>query len=221
MKKKLSGDVLDEEEEKFLSESRVRKKEEDNVIDDKNVKGKKIEKDNKKGKEEVKNEEKEKTELNFNKKTSQINEHSSLFIKNFLFYVYDKRTITFDHMYAQEDKQLNNTQVRNEKEEKIIRIFEENEKNNIETEEEIEKRKNDLIEDSKKFHEKIIEERKKVNNLEEILKSREEIKGSLLAQIEAEDKLKDLIKEIEESNEESDDKKKKEKFDFNGAYDIL
>ena len=50
MKKKLNGDVLDEEEEKFLSEGRVRKKEEDNVIDDKNVKGKKIEKDNKKGK---------------------------------------------------------------------------------------------------------------------------------------------------------------------------
>ena len=145
-----------------------------------------------------------------------------MFIKNFLYYAYDKRTITFDHAYAQEDKQLNNTQVRNEKEENIIRIFEENEKNNIETEEEIEKRKNDLIEDSKKFHEKIIEERKKGNNLEEILKSREEIKGSLLAQIEAEEKLKELIKEIEESNEESDekDKKKKDKFDFNGAYDI-
>ena len=223
MQRKLNGGELDEEEEKFLSEPRIRKKEEDNVVEDKNAKGKKHEKDNKKGKnEEVKNEEKERTELNFNKKTSQISDHSSLFIKNFLYYAYDKRTITFDHAYAQEDKQLNNTQVRNEKEENINKIYEENGKINVETEEEIEKRKNDLIEDSKKFHEKIIEERKKGNNLEEILKSREEIKGSLLAQIEAEEKLKELIKEIEESNEESEekDKKKKDKFDFNGAYDI-
>ena len=84
--------------------------------------------------------------------------------------------------------------------------------------------KNDLIEDSKKFHEKIIEERKKGNNLEEILKSRDEVKGTLFSQIEAEGKLKELLNDIEnsENNDNEKDKKKKDtnKFDFNNALDI-
>ena len=226
--KKLNGEELDEEEEQFLSEPRKRKNEveneenNNNINNNKNVKGK----DNKKGKvEEVKNEEKERTKLNFNKKTSTVNQHSSLFIKNFLYYAYDKRTITFDHAIQQEDKQLNTTQIKNEKQENIKKQFEDNEKNNNENEEDIEKRKNDLAEESKKIHEEIIENRKKGNNLEDILKSREKIKGNLLAQIEAEEKLKNLINEMENLNNnenEEKDKKKKEtnKFDFNGAYEI-
>ncbi len=84
--------------------------------------------------------------------------------------------------------------------------------------------KNDLIEDSKKFHEEIIENRKKGNNLEEILKSRDEVKGTLFSQIEAEGKLKELLNDIEnsENNDNEKDKKKKDtnKFDFNNAFDI-
>jgi hypothetical protein len=215
----------------LLNEPRKRRNEEEkdnesNVNNNKNKKGKN-EKDNKKGKnEEIQNEEKERTQLDFNKKTSQIDEHSSLYIKNFLFYAYDKRTITYNHDLLQENKELNTTFVRNRKESYINRVYDDNEKNKLENEEDIEKLKSDLIEDSKKFHEEIIESRKKGNNLEEILKSREEVKGTLFSQIEAEGKLKELINEIESSenieNEKEKDKKKKEsnKFDFNNAFNI-
>ena len=227
--KKLNGSELEEDEIKLLNEPRKRRNEEEkdnesNVNNNKNKKGKN-EKDNKKGKnEEIQNEEKERTQLDFNKKTSQVDEHASLYIKNFLFYAYDKRTITLNHDLLQENKELNTTFVRNNKEGYINRVYEDNERNKLENEEDIEKMKNDLIEDSKKFHEEIIESRKKGNNLEEILKSREEVKGTLLSQIEAEEKLKELINDIEnnENDNNEKDKKKKDtnKFDFNNALDI-
>ena len=230
MQKKINGDELDEEEEKFLSEKRIRKKEnEEEIIDDKkNNKGKIDNKKNvNKGKVEEKNEEeKERTEINFNKKTSTANQHSSLFIKNFLYYAYDKRCITYNHMFEQEQKVLNTEDVTNEKETNILKAYEELEKLNNENIEDLEKKKNEFIEENKKLYEEILSKRKDdEKKKEEVLKGRDNVKSILLVRAEAEIKLKELIELIEEdmkNNEnDKDDKKKKDsnKFDFNSAYE--
>ena len=232
MKKKNNGDELDEEEEKFLSEIRIRKteenKNEDNNQNNKNVKGKNDKVKNVKGKneDEKEDEKKERTEINFNKKTSTVTQHSSLYIKNFLFYAYDKRCITYDHMFEQEQKVLNTEDVTNEKETNILRAYEENEKLYTESEEDKEKKKNEFIEENKKLYEEILTKRKDdEKKKEEVLKGRDDVKSILLVRAEAEVKLKELVELLEESeskNNEIDDKKKKDsnKFDFNSAFEI-
>ena len=229
MKKKNNGDELDEEEEKFLSEVRERKteenKNEENNQNNKNVKGKtdKGKKDKGKNEEKKEDEEKERTEINFNKKTSKVEDHSSLYIKNFLYYAYDKRCITYDHMFEQEQKVLNTEDVTNEKETNIIKAYEENEKMYNESEEDKEKKKNEFIEENKKLYEEILTKRKdEEKKKEEVLKGRDDVKSILLVRAEAEVKLKELVELLEESeNNENDDKKKKEsnKFDFNSAFE--
>ena len=230
MKKKNNGEELDEEEEKFLSEVRIRKTEESKNEDNeknKNVKGKNVKEKKEKGKNEEKkeDEEKERTEINFNKKTSTVEEHSSLYIKNFLYYAYDKRCITYDHMFEQEQKVLNTEDVTNEKETNILKAYEENEKMYTESEEDKEKKKNEFVEENKKLYEEILTKRKDdEKKKEEVLKGRDDVKSILLVRAEAEVKLKELVELIEESenkNKENDDKKKKEsnKFDFNSAFE--
>ena len=232
MKKKNDCDELDEEEEKFLSEIRIRKSEEnkneDNNQNNINVKGKNDKVKNVKGKNEdnKEDEKKERTEINFNKKTSTVTQHSSLYIKNFLFYAYDKRCITYDHMFEQEQKVLNTEDVTNEKETNILRAYEENEKLYTESEEDKEKKKNEFIEENKKLYEEILTKRKDdEKKKEEVLKGRDDVKSILLVRAEAEVKLKELVELLEESeskNNEIDDKKKKDsnKFDFNSAFEI-
>ena len=99
---KLKGNELTEEDLQFLAEPRERKRfnKEEEKVDDK--------KDNKKNgnkrdanmKKTIKNngvddgnDDGKKEELNFNKVTSVESKHSSLYIKNFLHYVYDNRKI--------------------------------------------------------------------------------------------------------------------------------
>ena len=232
-KKKLNGGELDEDEILFLSEKRIRKKEseEKDIVDDKKNKDK-GKTDNKKnvnkGKVEEKNEEeeKERMEINFNKKTSTVNQHSSLYIKNFLYYAYDNRCITYNHMFEQEQKVLNTEDVTNEKETNILKAYEEIEKLNNDNNEDSEIKKNEFIEENKKIYEEILSKRKDdEKKKEEVLKGRDDVKSILLIKAEAEIKLKELIQLIEEDNDnnnnEKEDKKKKDsnKFDFNSAYE--
>ena len=93
MKKKNDCDELDEEEEKFLSEIRIRKSEEnkneDNNQNNINVKGKNDKVKNVKGKNEDNKEDEENKELKLIliKKNLTVKQDSSLYIKNFLFYL--------------------------------------------------------------------------------------------------------------------------------------
>ena len=201
---------------------------EENNQNNKNVKGKtdKGKKDKGKNEEKKEDEEKERTEINFNKKTSTVEDHSSLYIKNFLYYAYDKRCITYDHIFEQEQKVLNTEDVTNEKETNILKAYEENEKMYNESEEDKEKKKNEFVEENKKLYEEILTKRKDdEKKKEEVLKGRDNVKSILLVRAEAEIKLKELIELIEEdmkNNEtDKDDKKKKDsnKFDFNSAYE--
>ena len=148
-KKLLNGNELNEEETKFLQEIRVRKVfnkiNEEEKEDEKNKGKKKVEKvdkNKKKGKDatqEKSETDKEKENIgnlnlniNYEKKTSNVQHHSSLFIKNFLSYAYDNRMLTYNSNYEQEDKELNNEVLTTEKEEKINAKFIESEKQNTE-----------------------------------------------------------------------------------------
>ena len=103
-------------------------------------KNEKIDKSKKKGKEPEKTEiDKDKEnfanlnlQINYNKKTSNVINHSSLYIKNFLSYAYDNRMLTFNNNYEQEEKELNNEILTTEKEEKINAEYLESEKQNTE-----------------------------------------------------------------------------------------
>ena len=161
-------------------------------------------------------------ELNLNKKTSPIEEHSSIFIKTFLNYAYDKRLKTHDNFFSPEHKQLNTESTAFEKEERITKYFEDNEKLLTENQEDFEMRKTQYIELNKKLFDTILNNRKKSEKTrEEVLKGRDDVKSILLLKAEAEEKLKNLIDVILDDDIKDDKNKKKEKnFDFNSAYEI-
>ena len=217
-------DELNDEERKFLKTQRIRRteKKKEEVIDNNNIK-KPIKNVNKKGKNEVveeKKEEKKNAYLNLNKKILPADNHCSLYIKNFLYYAFNDRCITYDHEYAPDKKQLNTESTAFEKEEQITKYFEENERLLTETQEDFELRKTGYIEVNKKLYDAILNGRKKLEKKkEEVLKGRDDVKSVLLLKSQAEQKLKDLIDLFEEGDKDEKNKKKENKFDFNFAFD--
>ena len=179
LQQKLSnGNQLNEEEKEFLQEIRVRKTfnkiSEEEKEDDKNKAKKKVEKvdkNKKKGKDatqEKSETEKEKDNfgnlnlnINYEKKTSNVQNHSSLFIKNFLSYAYDNRMLTYNNNYEQEEKELNNEILTTEKEEKINAQFIESEKQNTEKMNQESKKKEEFKINNKKMFDKMMNHRRK------------------------------------------------------------
>ena len=170
-----NGNQLSEEEVNFLKEQRIRKvfnKPEEEKEDDKKGKKKveKVDKSKKKGKEIQEKSEADKDKenfanlnlnINYEKKTSSVQNHSSLFIKNFLSYAYDNRMLTYNSNYEQEDKELNNEILTTEKEEKINAQFIESEKQNTEKMNQDTKIKEEFKKNNKKMFDKMMNHRRK------------------------------------------------------------
>ena len=180
---KLNGKQLTEEEEKFLSIPRERKTTKETTPVTNEQKGKK--KNDKKKKEEAKEENSKesvdpKYDINFSKKTDQVEQHSSMYIKNFLYYAYNNRLIKYDNKYQQEEKELNTEVLKTQKEEKIISLYEQSKCNTIENMDDTNYR-NELLQNSKKFKENIISSRKKdTQKIESALKAREDLKKLMI-----------------------------------------
>ena len=223
MLQKKNVDELTDEERNFLKTQRIRRteKKKEEVVET-NIK-KPIKNVNKKGKNEVveeKKEEKKNAYLNLNKKILPAENHCSLYIKNFLYYAFNDRCITYDHDYAPDKKQLNTESTAFEKEEQITKYFEENVRLLTETQEDFELRKTGYIEVNKKLYDAILNGRQKLEKKkEEVLKGRDDVKSILLLKSQAEQKLKDLIDLFEEGDKDDKNKKKENKFDFNFAFD--
>ena len=215
---KLNGKQLTEEEEKFLSIPRARKTTKETTPVTNEQKGKK--KNDKKKKEEEKEENSKesvdpKYDINFSKKTDQVEQHSSMYIKNFLYYAYDNRLIKYDNKYQQEEKELNTEVLKTQKEEKIISLYEQSKCNTIENMDDTNYR-NELLQNSKKFKENIISSRKKdTQKIESALKAREDLKKLMKEKQEAENKLQDLL-----NQEQSAKNDPKAKFDLNNAINV-
>ena len=232
-KKMEHGKELSDEEKNFMKEERVRKtfnKTEEEKEDEKN-KGKKkpekVDKNKKKGKEADKNEvDKEKENLanlnlkiNYNKITSKVKNHSSLFIKNFLSYAYDNRMITFNSNFEQEDKELNNEILTTEKEEKINAEFLESEKQNNEKVNLETKKKEEFKVNNKKMLDKMMNQRKKeVEECKSFYQTRTSLAMNIQNKIAVEKKCTNILNSLmhNEQNEE-DQKNKKKKVGDSGA----
>ena len=217
---KLNGKQLTEEEEKFLSIPRERKTTKETTPVTNEQKGKK--KNDKKKKEEEKEKEENskesvdpKYDINFSKKTDQVEQHSSMYIKNFLYYAYNNRLIKYDNKYQQEEKELNTEVLKTQKEEKIISLYEQSKCNKRENMDDT-KYRNELLQNSKKFKENIISSRKKdTQKIESALKAREDLKKLMKEKQEAENKLQDLL-----NQEQSTKNDPKAKFDLNNAINV-
>ena len=222
-----NGNQLTEEETNFLSEVRVRKKfnkdNEEEKEDDKNKKNKKVEKvdkNKKKGKEQEKTEAEKESEnfgnlnlqINYDKKTSNAQHHSSLFIKNFLSYAYDNRMLTYNSNYEQEEKELNNDIITTEKEEKINAKFEESEKQNIEKMNQDSKKREEFKVNNKKMFDKMMNHRKKeVEECKSFYQTRTSLAMNIQNKIALEKKCKSALSALvnSESSGAEDPKNKK------------
>ena len=207
-----NGNQLTEEETNFLSEVRVRKKfnkdNEEEKEDDKNKKNKKVEKvdkNKKKGKEQEKTEAEKESEnfgnlnlqINYDKKTSNAQHHSSLFIKNFLSYAYDNRMLTYNSNYEQEEKELNNEIITTEKEEKINAKFEESEKQNIEKMNQDSKKREEFKVNNKKMFDKMMNHRKKeVEECKSFYETRTSLALNIQNKIIVEKKCKNVLNSL-------------------------
>ena len=227
-KKLANGNQLNEEESEFLKEIRVRKTfnkiNEEEKEDDKN-KGKKkvekIDKNKKKGKDgnQEKEGEKEKENIgnlnlniNYEKKTSNVQHHSSLFIKNFLSYAYDNRMLTYNNNYEQEDKELNNEILTTEKEEKINAEFLESEKQNTEKMNQDIKKKDEFKINNKKMFDKIMNHRKKeVEECKSFYQTRTSLALNIQNKIILEKKCKNVLNSLLNNEHIQDDPKNKKK----------
>ena len=231
---RLKGIKLSEEDEAFLTQPRERKLKENEKVNDvdpkaKDVKGKKKnEKSISKSKKDDDDMENAKDNSNpiglnpklfnidFNKQTDKVDQHASLFIKNFLYYAYDDRMIKYDNQYTQEQKELNTETLKTEKEQKILSQFEQSRINTVENTVSDVDYRNELVQNSKKFKESIISTRKKDNEkIENALKAREDIKKNMSQKIECEKQLQELLDQ--EKTTRSDPKAK---FDLNNAISI-
>ena len=209
-----NGNQLNEEETQFLKEIRVRKTfnkiNEEEKEDDKN-KGKKkvekIDKNKKKGKDmnQEKGEvEKEKENIgnlnlniNYEKKTSNVQNHSSLFIKNFLSYAYDNRMLTYNSNYEQEEKELNNEILTTEKEEKINAEFMESEKQNTEKMNQDTKKREEFKINNKKMFDKMMNHRKKeVEECKSFYETRTNLALNIQNKIIVEKKCKNVLNSL-------------------------
>ena len=227
-KKMEHGKQLSEEEKNFMKEERVRKtfsKNNEEEKEDERNKGKKknekVDKNKKKGKEADKNEiDKDKenlgnfnTKINYNKITSTVKNHSSLFIKNFLSYAYDNRMITFNSNFEQEDKELNNEILTTEKEEKINAEFLESEKQNNEKINLETKKKEEFKVNNKKMLDKMMNQRKKeVEECKSFYQTRTSLAMNIQNKIAVEKKCTHALNNLlhnEQNEEEQKNKKKK------------
>ena len=224
-KKMQNGKQLTEEEKSFMKEERVRKtfnKENEEENEDKN-KGKKkqekIDKNKKKGKDSDKNEDKEKEhfgnldlKINYNKITSNAQNHSSLYIKNFLSYAYDNRMLTFNNNYEQEEKELNNEILTTEKEEKINAEFLESEKQNVEKINIENKKKEEFKINNKKMLDKMMTQRKKeVEECKSFYQTRTSLAMNIQNKIQLEKKCNNILNALLHSELNEDDLKKNKK----------
>ena len=210
-----------------MKEERIRKsfnKNNEEEKDDEKNKGKKknekLDKSKKKGKDDKNEEEKEKEkignlnlQINYNKITSNVKNHSSLFIKNFLSYAYDKRMLTFNNNYEQEDKELNDEILTTEKEEKINAEYLESEKqNNEKMNLELKKREEFKI-NNKKMLDKMVNQRKKeVEECKSFYQTRTSLAMNIQNKIVIEKKCASALNSLlhsEQSEEEQKNKKKK------------
>ena len=219
-KKIQNGKQLTEEEKSFMKEERIRKtfnkENEDEKEEDKN-KGKKkpekIDKNKKKGKDAEKIEDKDKEnfgnlnlKINYNKITSNAQNHSSLYIKNFLSYAYDNRMLTFNNNYEQEEKELNNEILTTEKEEKINAEFLESEKQNNEKINLENKKKEEFKINNKKMLDKMMFQRKKeVEECKSFYQTRTSLAMNIQNKIQVEKKCTNILNTLlhSESNEEN------------------
>jgi hypothetical protein len=231
LQKKLeNGNKLSSEETEFLKEIRIRKTfskagNEEEKDDDKNKGKKKVEKvdkNKKKGKDaaqEKSEAEKDKEnfgnfnlDINYDKKTSNVQNHSSLFIKNFLSYAYDNRMLTYNNNYEQEEKELNNDIITTEKEEKINAEFIESEKQNTEKMNQDSKKKEEFKINNKKMFDKMMNHRKKeVEECKSFYETRTSLAMNIQNKLMIEKKCKTLLNSLltNETNSNEDPKNKK------------
>jgi hypothetical protein len=132
--------------------------------------------------------------LDYNKILPRPQQHSSLFIKNFLFYTYQNRTLVFDHRLKQEDKQLNDMSLKEGKKTDILKIYDKSEQILKEEGDEFNLRKSQYNETLRSFHQTNlkfrVEEEKGKNGL---FKEREDIKNVIQSKKDADKKLQDII----------------------------
>ena len=225
-KKIQNGKQLTEEEKSFMKEERIRKtfnkENEDEKEEDKN-KGKKkpekIDKNKKKGKDAEKIEDKDKEnfgnlnlKINYNKITSNAQNHSSLYIKNFLSYAYDNRMLTFNNNYEQEEKELNNEILTTEKEEKINAEFLESEKQNNEKINLENKKKEEFKINNKKMLDKMMFQRKKeVEECKSFYQTRTSLAMNIQNKIQVEKKCTNILNILSHSEANEEDLKKNKK----------
>ena len=231
LQKKLeNGNKLSSEETEFFKEIRIRKTfskagNEEEKDDDKNKGKKKVEKvdkNKKKGKDaaqEKSEAEKDKEnfgnfnlDINYDKKTSNVQNHSSLFIKNFLSYAYDNRMLTYNNNYEQEEKELNNDIITTEKEEKINAEFIESEKQNTEKMNQDSKKKEEFKINNKKMFDKMMNHRKKeVEECKSFYETRTSLAMNIQNKLMIEKKCKTLLNSLltNETNSNEDPKNKK------------
>ena len=236
--KLLNGNELNEEETKFLQEVRVRKVfskiSEEEKEDEKNKGKKKVEKvdkTKKKGKDatqEKSETDKEKENIgnlnlniNYEKKTSNVQHHSSLFIKNFLSYAYDNRMLTYNSNYEQEDKELNNEVLTTEKEEKINAKFIESEKQNTEKMNQDSKKKEEFKINNKKMFDKMMNHRKKeVEECKSFYETRTSLALNIQNKIIVEKKCKNVLNSLLNNEHVAEDPKNKKKVGSPGGNDL-
>ena len=236
LEKKLeNGKQLNEEEKSFLKEERIRKtfnKENEEEIDDKNKgkkKNEKIDKSKKKGKEPEKTEiDKDKEnfanlnlQINYNKKTSNVINHSSLYIKNFLSYAYDNRMLTFNNNYEQEEKELNNEILTTEKEEKINAEYLESEKQNTEKMNLETKKREEFKKNNRKMLDKMMNQRKKeVEECKSFYQTRTSLAMNIQNKISVEKKCSHILESLLQNDHNEEDTKNKKKKPGEGCPDL-
>ena len=233
-KKIENGKQLTEEEKSFLKEERVRKtfnKENEEEIDEKNKgkkKNEKVDKSKKKKENEKTEGDKEKEsfgnfnlQINYNKITSQVQNHSSLYIKNFLSYAYDNRMLTFNNNYEQEDKELNNEILTTEKEEKINAEFLESEKKNNEKINLENKKKEEFKIINKRMLDKMMNQRKKeVEESKSFYQTRTSLAMNIQNKIAVEKKCTSILNTLLNNDLNEEDIKNKKKKPGEIGFDL-
>ena len=151
-------------------------------------------------------------DINYNKITSNVKNHSSLFIKNFLSYAYDNRMLTFNSNFEQEEKELNNEILTTEKEEKINAEFLESEKQNNEKINLETKQKEEFKINNKKMLDKMMNQRKKeVEECKSFYQTRTSLAMNIKNKIEVEKKCTTVLNNLLHNEPVEEDPKNKRK----------
>ena len=161
--------------------------------------------------------------INYNKNIDRNSKHSSIYIKNYLSYVYNNRLLTFNSNFVQEEKELNNEELQLEKEEKINNAFIECERQTTENLNKSKKSQEEFNKDNKLLVEKIINHRKKEQQTKDsFLQTRSGLATNIFQKIQFEKKISDIITKLNENPptfEKVEKKKGGAKKEENTAYD--